>query len=143
MATVLADAGSIPKTPPIQLSLHVVATLDVAAEEARRKVNRKVVAELGTGLIAGDPELVISGDVIVWRVPILLSLPDLGDLGQVGAVDVDARSGELLLADDAREIIVTHARRLYAGATLQAEEPGRVSAGLRAYGAGSNGRGAN
>jgi len=30
-------------------------------EEARRQVNRQVVTELGTGLIARDPELVIAG----------------------------------------------------------------------------------
>ena len=72
-------------------------------------------------MIPRDPELVVSGDVIAWRVPVVLSLPGLGDLGQVGAVDVDARSGELPLAEDNRQTIVQHARRLYAGATLQAQ----------------------
>lgn len=121
MVTVVADAGSIPQAAPIQLNLHVVATLGVSAAEARRQVNRAVVTDLGTGLIARDPELVVSGDVIAWRVPVVLSLPGLGDLGQVGAVDVDARSGELPLAEDNRQTIVQHARRLYAGATLQAQ----------------------
>jgi hypothetical protein len=121
MVIVIADTGSVPNTAPIQLSLHVVATLDITADEARRRVNRAFVAELGTGLIARDPELVVGGEQIAWRVPIVLSLPGLGDLGQVGVADVDARSGQLLLADDAQDRIVQHARRLYAGATLQAE----------------------
>jgi len=121
MATVLTDARSIPKTAPIHLSFHVAATLNVTAEEARRQVNRQVVTELGTGLIARDPELAFMDEQIAWRVPIVLSLPGLGDLGQVGTVDVDARTGDLLLSSDARERMLQHARRLYAGATLQAE----------------------
>jgi hypothetical protein len=121
MATVLVDTTSIPKTAPIHLSFHVVATLNVTAEEARRRVNRQVVTELGTGLIARGPELAFVGEQIVWRVPIVLSLPGLGDLGQVGTVKVNARTGDLLLASDAQERIVQHARRLYAGATLQTE----------------------
>jgi hypothetical protein len=121
MATVLAEMDSVPETAPIHLSFHIVATLNVTAEEARCQVNRQVVTELGTGLIARDPELVLTGEQIAWRVPIVLSLPGLGDLGQVGTVDIDARSEDLLLNPDAREGIVQHARRLYAGATLQAK----------------------
>ena len=121
MVTVLAGDSSVPKSIPVQLRFHITTTLNVGAEEARRLVNRKVVAELGTGLIAHDPELVIDGDKVTWRVPIALSLPDLGDLGLVGTVDVDAHSGTLLMNTDDRERIIQHARRLYAGATLQAE----------------------
>jgi hypothetical protein len=72
MVTVLADTNSISKTAPIHLSFHVVATLHCTAEDARRQVNRQVVTELGTGLVARDPELAIVGEQIVWRVPIVL-----------------------------------------------------------------------
>jgi len=121
MATVFVDTSSMPKTAPIQLSLHVVTTLNVTAEDARRQVNRRVVTDLGTGLIARDPELVVAGEQIVWRVPIVLSLPDLGDLGQVGTVDVNAQTGDLLINAATQERIIQHARQLYLGATLQAE----------------------
>jgi hypothetical protein len=121
MNTVFVDTGPIPSTPPIHLSFHVVATLHIAAEEARRQVNRQVVTELGTGLSARDPELVIAGEQIIWRVPIVLSVPDLGDLGQVGTVDVDARTGDLLTNTAAQERIIQHARQLYIGATSQTE----------------------
>jgi hypothetical protein len=63
--------------------------------------------------------LVIAGEQIVWRVPMMLSLPDLGDLGQVGTVDVDARTGSLALDAAAQDRIIQHAHRLYTGATLQ------------------------
>jgi len=120
MVTIL-DPQSTPQSAPIHLSFHLVATLNVSADDARRQVNRLAVPELGTGLVAREPELLISGEQIIWRVPIVLSLPALGDLGQVGTVDVDARTGELLLDAPTEERIVQHARRLYRGATLQAE----------------------
>jgi hypothetical protein len=113
MTTVSVDIGSIPRAAPIHLSFHVVTTLNVTAEEARRQVNCQVVTELGTGLIARVPELVIAGEQIVWRVPIVLSLPDLGDLGQVGTVDVDARTGDLLISTAAQEGIIQRARQLW------------------------------
>ena len=53
----------------------MTATLNFSAEEARRQVNRQVVTELGTGLIARDPELVIAGKQITWRVPLVVFAP--------------------------------------------------------------------
>ena len=99
----------------------MITTLNVSAEEARRQVDCQVVAKLGTGLSARDPEPIIAGEQIIWRVPIVLSLPDLGDLGQVGTVDVDARTGDLLINTAAQERIIQHARQIYNGATSQAE----------------------
>ena len=121
MSTVIREMIMEAETVPIQLSLHVVTTLNTTAADARRTVNRQVVAELGTGLIGLDPDLVIEGERLFWRVPIVLSLSGLGDLGQVGHVDVDARSGELLTDEATQGRIVQHAERLYHGATLSAE----------------------
>jgi hypothetical protein len=89
-----------------------------AGEQARRAVNREVVARLGTGLVARDPELSIADGRVMWRVPIVLSLPGLGDVGQAGAVDVDALTGATLLTDAGQAGLVEHARRLYASAIL-------------------------
>lgn len=118
MTVITVDAKSISKTPPINLSFHVVTTLNVSADDARRAVNRQIIPTLGTGLIAHEPALVVADDYIVWRVPIVLSLPGLGDIGQVGSLDVDAHTGELLLNNDDQQRIIDHARRLYTGATL-------------------------
>ncbi len=121
MTSILIDSKSIPQTTPVALNFHLVTTLNITAETAQRQVNRQLIPKLGTGLIARRPELVIVGEQIIWRVPISLSLPELGDLGQVGHVAVDARSGELSISDDSQERIIKHARRLYTGATLQTE----------------------
>jgi len=118
MATVIRETMTETEVAPIHLSLHVVATLNTTPADARRMVNRQVVTELGTGLIGRDPDLVIEGEQFFWRVPIVLSLPGLGDLGQVGHADVDVRNGEVLADKAMRDRIVQYARRLYYGATL-------------------------
>ncbi len=116
-----ADVESIlPKIPESQvdISIHVSTTLNVTAVVARRKVNRRVLEEIGTGLIGDDPTLVIEGNRLRWRVPIFLCLPSAGRLGQVGAIDVDVRTGELLANQAALQAIGDHAERLAAGSTL-------------------------
>jgi prevent-host-death family protein len=96
----------------------VSIAVEVSAEEARRLVNRAIVPELGTGLGAKEPELMLRGQEVVWRVPIVLSLSQLGDLGEVGIIEVDAQTGAITSDDTAQERILEHAQRLYAGATL-------------------------
>ena len=95
MTIITKDSNAVLETTPIHLRFHVVAMLNVTARDARHRVNRQVVAELGTGLVARDPEMVIGDEFIAWRVPIVLSLPELGDLGRVGAIDVDAETGDV------------------------------------------------
>lgn len=121
MAAILRGEVVETEVAPVCLSLHVVVTLNVTAADARRRVNRQVVTELGTGLIGRDPHLVVEGERVYWRVPVVLSLPGWGDLGQVGYIDVDADSGEVISGEVVQRRIVEHARRLYAGATLPTE----------------------
>lgn len=110
-------------TPGIQglsVEVHVQTTVRFAADDARRRVNRDLVPDLGTGLGTGEPELHVGTDRIIWRVPIELSLPGLGLLGVVGAVPVDAQSGDIYFTNEDREKLIKHARRLYKGAILPA-----------------------
>ncbi len=121
MTTIHITTDLTSSESPVSLNLHLAATLAITAEDARHCVNRHVVANLGTGLIARPPELAIVGEQIYWRVPIALSLPGLGDLGQVGMIDIDAQTGNIMTAPDIEDRIIQHARRLYNGATLPAE----------------------
>jgi hypothetical protein len=119
--SILIDPTAISPTAPVYVNIHLALTLSITPDQARQQVNRQLVPELGTGLAAREPELRLTGERITWRVPIVLSLPGLGDLGQVGAVDVDAQTGHIALDADAHERLVQHANRLYAGATLPAK----------------------
>jgi hypothetical protein len=117
----IVDPTTFPPDAPIHLSLHLAATLNLSADDARHAVNCRILPDLGIGMTTCTPELVIVGETIIWRVPLALSLPELGNLGQVGTVDVDARTGEVLLEPEHQRRILQHAQRLYAGATLPPE----------------------
>lgn len=82
----------------LSVEVHVRTTVALTAEDVCDCVNREVVPELGTGLGAGAPELQVVDEQLFWRVPIVLSLPRLGALGIVGAVAVDARTGDITLS---------------------------------------------
>jgi hypothetical protein len=81
-----------------QVSIHVQITADVniSAFAARKKVMGFLVDEISTQLRAGEPTLVI-GDRIVWRVPVSLTLRSVGEAGEVGTVDVDVETGQLMV----------------------------------------------
>ncbi|HEY85086.1 MAG TPA: hypothetical protein G4N96_08265 [Chloroflexi bacterium] len=120
MVTVV-DKNAITQATPLSLVFHLDTTLNINADQARTIVNRQVVTELGTGLSAGEAELLIGGNRIRWRVPIILSLPDLGHLGQAGAIEVDSQTGHILTAPEIRTQIIKYASIIYHGATLQTE----------------------
>ena len=96
--------------------IRISAKLNKVA--ARRKVNVFVLNEIGTGLGGDTPTLVIYNGRACWRVPVILALPPKGRLGQVGHIDVDAQTGELLADDRLIQDIADHAERLVAGSPL-------------------------
>jgi hypothetical protein len=79
---------------------------------AKRKVNGLLLDQVGTGLLAETPELVTVDGRLRWRFPVILSLPWAGRLGQVGVVDVDVQSGEVLADDALIDAITYHATQL-------------------------------
>lgn len=74
--------------------IRQLVTVDVSAEEARRKVARWLRRDVSHMLGTATPTLVI-GKQTIWRVPVHFSAPQVGVVGQVGTVDVDAITGEL------------------------------------------------
>ncbi len=105
----------------LQLEVKFSATLGITAEQAKRKLTRFLMDEVSLLISPEIPLLVVTGqEAIFWRFPIVFSMGSRGRLGQVGEIDVDARSGELLLNDDMIEDIKTHARILAQNTTLPA-----------------------
>jgi hypothetical protein len=43
---------------------------------------------------AGEPVLAV-GERVRWRVPVKLSLTSIGDVGEVGAIEVDVETGQM------------------------------------------------
>jgi len=95
----------------MDIQVHVSVTLNITPFVARQKVGGLVLSEVGTGIGADEPTLVLSNKRVVWRVPVFLALPGLGRLGQVGEVDVDAQTGEVLADQPTLNRMIDNANR--------------------------------
>lgn len=94
------------------VSLHILPPrVCIPAAVARRKVNVFVSNEISYLMGGRDPELILS-DPIVWRVPVVLTFPHHGAVGTVGAIEVNAETGELLISPTLIEEMTRHAQAL-------------------------------
>ncbi len=109
--TITLTGEGIQDTQELNISISIVATINVDAKTARRRATAWLVSEVGNMLVGGAPQLVI-GRQSVWRVPVILTSSIAGTVGQVGAVDVDAESGEALVGEELREQILDNVRHL-------------------------------
>jgi hypothetical protein len=89
------------------MQISVMATINTDAMTAKRKVTAWLVSEIANLLVGGMPQLVI-GQQSVWRVPVLLTS---SQVGQVGAVDVDTVSGQLFINSDLKKQLIANAKR--------------------------------
>lgn len=94
------------------VSLHILPPrVRIPAAVARRKVNVFVGNEISYLMGGRDPELVVS-DPVMWRVPVVLTFPNHGMVGVVGAIKVNAETGELLTSPALIEEITRNAQAL-------------------------------
>jgi hypothetical protein len=72
------------------------ASLPISAFVARQKVNVLMLEQISHLLLAGEPQLVQKmNQQWVWQVPVDLTFPNKGRVGQVGQVEVEAYHGEI------------------------------------------------
>ncbi|HEX6386859.1 MAG TPA: hypothetical protein VF177_19510 [Anaerolineae bacterium] len=116
--TITLKGAGIQDAQSLDISISVVATVNVDAVTARRRVTAWLVSEVGNMMMGGSPELVI-GTETLWRVPVILTSSSAGTLGEVGIVVVDAVTGELHVSDDLRDQILNNVRDSN-GSTLSA-----------------------
>jgi hypothetical protein len=109
--TITLTGEGIQDTRELDIHISIVARVNIDARTARRRATAWLVTNVGNMLVGGAPQLVISQQT-VWRVPVLLTSPSVGTVGQMGTVDVDAESGELLISADLRERILDNVKHL-------------------------------
>ena len=119
-ASITLAGPGLPLSKRLDITVTVSATIEVDAVTAQRKATVWLVSDVGNLLIGDTPALVI-GQRTVWRVPALLTSPTRGIIGQVGAVDVDAVTGEVLTDPQLTQDLLTHARQLARSTTSPAE----------------------
>ena len=112
---------AMPDPVTVDISIRVSGQIVVGSLVARQKVNRFVLSQIGNLCAAGDPELMIA-ERFCWRVPVLLTSPAKGELGQVGEITVDAQTGEIHADETIITRIQQNARNLVAGSSLSPEQ---------------------
>jgi hypothetical protein len=109
--TITLSGKGLEDSQELNIQVSVAANINIKAKTAQREATIWLVSEVGNMLISGMPQLVISKNA-VWRIPALLTSSRSGVLGQVGSVDVDAESGELMTSDELREQILSNVQNL-------------------------------
>lgn len=66
----------------------------VSGEEARRRAQGYLTAEVAMALRPGEPSL-LGGSQPVWRMPVWLHLRGFGQVATLGLLDVDAATGDV------------------------------------------------
>ncbi len=107
-----------------RVSLHILPPrVRIPAAVARRKVNVFVCEHLSCSMGGGAPELV-TGERVVWRVPVLLTFPHYGTVGTAGVIDVDAETGDLLTTAASIEELIRNAEAIAVRLPSEAESQG-------------------
>lgn len=101
----------LPPQADVRIEISVAAHLGITAQSAQRKVSKLVLDQVGN-LLYGNPPNLVAGPRLLWRVPVWVSSPDRGPIGQVGILDVDAQTGEVLYSQEQLNNIGEQARAL-------------------------------
>jgi hypothetical protein len=86
--------------------------VNITGFTARQKVSGYVGDRISHLMGGDEPTLILAEERLVWRVPVILTSPARGTVGIVGTVDVDARTGSLLIAPDFEEQVQNRAQAL-------------------------------
>src|SRR5438270_14098138 len=100
----------VPPGATVDIHIHITAPVNITPFVARHKVAAFVLNEVSTQLLAETPVLNV-GERLCWSVPLVLTSPARGVIGEVDAVVVDATTGELLVEEDQVRRMTENARR--------------------------------
>jgi len=110
------DQISLPVPAEVKIEFSLTAQVNITDLTAQRKVSKLLLDHVGNLLYGERPSLVM-GRRLLWRVPVWLALPTTGPLGQVGTLDVDAQTGEILSTQQILEEIAERGNELAQRAT--------------------------
>lgn len=89
-------------TAPATADEYIIAQpgepiVNITAFTARQKASGYVGDQISHLMGGGAPTLILARGRLVWRVPIIFTRPSQGIIGTVGELDVDARTGRLIV----------------------------------------------
>lgn len=81
--------------------------LTITAKEAHYKV-RWWLRDNISMLVDADPPHFVVGERCLWRVPAYIAFPNAGKFSNIGVVDVDAATGEMMDLENVKQAIVDY-----------------------------------
>ena len=86
---------AVPAGATVKIEFSLTAEVNITDYTAQRKVRKLLLDEAGN-LLYGEKPTLVADRHLLWRVPIWVALPTTGPLDQVGTLDVEAQTGEIL-----------------------------------------------
>jgi hypothetical protein len=85
-----------PEEGPLRVEAQFASEIKVSPLVARRRAGGFLAGHVTMMILAGEPILVLGQARPVWRVPALLHLLGLGEVAQVGLIEVDALTSDVI-----------------------------------------------
>jgi hypothetical protein len=111
---------AVPAGAKVKIEFSLTADVNVTDFTAQRKVSKLLLDEAGN-LLYGEKPSLVAGRHLLWRVPVWVALPTTGPLGQVGTLDVEAQTGEILYTQQQLDEIVAQGNTLVEKSTKSNE----------------------
>jgi len=114
----IVESLRLPAKTQVKVALEVTTEVNVSQYMAKVLAQDFLLMKVGNLLRADEPVFVVS-DPPCWNVPVILTNPQVGRVGQVGAVRVDADTGEILAGRRDIETLQGQANELARSASLE------------------------
>jgi len=86
----------LPIQPKLRYKFTFEGELNISPYVAKQKANYYLVMHVGNLVMAADPNLEFQEGGAHWRVPAILTNPEIGHVGKIGEVIVDADTGSVI-----------------------------------------------
>ena len=92
----MSTTATVARSPSVEASAFQTAQPKIEAETAKRLANRFILENLPDRFCAGTPRFLQFPLRTFWAVPVVLSYPRIGPVGQTGILAVDTETGAVV-----------------------------------------------
>lgn len=92
----MSTTATISRSPLLESSAIQMAQPKIDPETAKRLANRFILENLPDRFCAGEPRFLQFPMRTFWVVPVVLSYPHIGPVGQTGILAVDTETGAVV-----------------------------------------------
>jgi len=82
----------------------------ISAEQALITANEYILFKYATGLVGSVPRMLSTPNSSLWIVPVVLTSPGYGIVGEVGVVAVDAQTRQVIGSTPRSEVLAAQER---------------------------------